>query len=94
MNFTNIKKVKIPQGKVRRIIKNDIVLWKKYTNLVPLSIDENGNPYNNGLGYKDGYRVRSGGAEYTNNASSCTGFIPLKIGETLYISTISWYQYP
>lgn len=31
MNFANVKKVKIPQGKVKHIIKDDNVLWKSNT---------------------------------------------------------------
>jgi hypothetical protein len=41
--------------------------------------------YNGGLGYKDGYRIRSGGAESASNNCVCTGFIPLKAGDTLRI---------
>lgn len=41
--------------------------------------------YNNGKGYKDGYRVRSGGLEATQSDGTCTGFIPYTKGEKLYI---------
>lgn len=55
-------------------------------NQVPISIDTDGNIYNNGLGYKDDYRVRSGGAEIENiGYSTCTGYIPFKKGDTLRI---------
>jgi hypothetical protein len=39
--------------------------------------------YNNGLGYKDGYRVRSGGAEAESASGTVTGFIPVKRGDIL-----------
>lgn len=41
--------------------------------------------YNNGIGYKYAYRVRSGGAEQTSNQGVCTGYIPFTKGEKLYI---------
>lgn len=80
MNFKNVKKVTIPEGKVKRILSGSTVLWKGgYTNWVPLSTTEDGKTiYNGGLGYKNSYRVRSGGAETSNDNSSCTGFIPVK----------------
>ena len=42
--------------------------------------------YNNGLGYKDGYRIRSGGAEGSQSNASCTGYIKAKQGETVRMS--------
>lgn len=42
--------------------------------------------YNSGQGYKDGYRVRSGGAEQAQNDGSCTGFIPVKAGDVIRLS--------
>lgn len=57
----------------------------KYINQVPISIDTDGSIYNNGLGFKDGYRVRSGGAEAESAGCTCSGFIPFKLGDTLRI---------
>lgn len=56
-----------------------------YTNQVPISINADGTIYNGGLGYKNGYRVRSGGAEAAQDTAICTGFIPFKAGDTLRI---------
>lgn len=51
------------------------------TNQVLLSTEEDDSTiYNNGLGYKDGCRVRSGGAEVATETGSCTGFIKAKAG--------------
>ena len=58
---------------------NIITNWAKY------SINADGSIYNNGLGYKTGYRVRSGGEETASDTALCTGYIPLKIGDTLRI---------
>lgn len=81
MNFKNVKSITIPEGKVKRVLSDSTVLWKRgYTNRVPLSTEADGKTiYNGGLGYKNGYRVRSGGAEAAFNEScACTGFIPVK----------------
>lgn len=54
--------------------------WVKY------STESDGTTiYNGGLGYKDGYRVRSGGAEATNDYSTVTGYIPAKAGDVIRI---------
>ena len=45
-----------------------------------------GNPYNNGLGYKVGYRTGSGGGESAQADAACTGFIPCVTGDTLRIN--------
>lgn len=80
VNFSGVKSVTIPEGSVKKITANGVVLWEKkgFTNLVPLSTEADGKTiYNGGLGYKSGYRIRSGGAEAASN-SSCTGFMPVQ----------------
>ncbi|MBR4419344.1 MAG: hypothetical protein IKT32_00530 [Clostridia bacterium] len=57
-----------------------------YTNLVPTSIGTDKKVYNNGLGYKSGYRIRSGGAEQVKDGGSCTGFIPVKPNDVVRVS--------
>lgn len=64
-------------------VKVSSVVLPTYTNQVPISTDESGNIYN-GTGYKNGYRVRSGGAE-GEAKSVCTGFIPAKPGNVMYL---------
>jgi hypothetical protein len=63
----------------------DVALWR--FNLMPfISTEKDGiTIYNGGLGYKNGYRVRSGGAEVTQQSAVCTGFIPFVKGDKLYI---------
>lgn len=87
MIFENVKSITIPEGEVAEIWRGDTLFWKRgYTNLVPLSTEADGKTiYNGGLGYKDGYRIRSGGAEGKTNYGSCTGFIPCKVGDTLRV---------
>jgi hypothetical protein len=87
MDFTNLKSLTIPEGEVKEIYNGDVLLWKSGpTNLVPLSTTEDGKTiYNGGLGYKDGTRIRSGGAEADQAFTTCTGFIPFVKGDKLYI---------
>lgn len=88
MNFGEVKGLVIPEGKVKQITRksDSLLLWKGgYTNLVPLSVDSSGAIYN-GTGYKNGYRVRSGGAEGAHGGASCTGFIPAAGGDVVRLS--------
>ena len=73
IDFTGVKAITIPEGKVKKITSNGVVLWKGgHTNLVPLSTEADGvTIYNGGLGYKNGYRIRSGGAEGATGVGSC-----------------------
>lgn len=87
MDFSNLKSLTIPEGEVNEIYCGDVLLWKGgYTNLVPLSTEADGKTiYNGGLGYKNNYRVRSGGAEAASRTGVCTGFIPFTKSDKLYI---------
>lgn len=89
MIFANYKKIVIPEGTVKTITRKSdgVILWKsQYTNQVPISTESDGiTIYNGGLGYKEGYRIRSGGAEAASAAAVCTGFIPYKQGDVLRI---------
>ena len=46
-----------------------------YTNLIPKSVDIDDSLYNNGKGYKTGYRINSSGQEAQQDGMCCTGFI-------------------
>lgn len=59
-----------------------------YTNQIPISTDASGNLYNGGQGWKTGYRLNSSGAEAALSGIEVTGFIPFKIGDTLYVKNI------
>lgn len=87
MDFANLKSLTIPEGEVKEIYSGDVLLWKGgYTNLVPLSTAEDGKTIYNGTGYKNGYRVRSGGAEAVSATASCTGFIKANAGDIIRLS--------
>lgn len=90
MIFSDVKTILIPEGPVAKILCGNDVLWKKqmgYKNWARYSTETDGTTiYNNGQGYKDGYRIRSGGAETANASSTCTGFIPVKGGSVIRIA--------
>ena len=61
-----------------------------YINKIPLSTDASGNPYNNGQGWKTGYRLSgSSGNESAQEGTEVTGFIPVKYGDTVYLKDIT-----
>lgn len=63
-----------------------------YTNQIPLSTDADGNPYNNGLGYKTGTRLNSSLNEVAISGMCCTGFIPLsgEAGDVIRIKNVTY----
>lgn len=60
----------------------------KKINQIPLAVDASGNPYNNGLGYKSGYRLNSSGNETALAGKYVTGFIPVVLGQTVTLENI------
>ena len=88
IDFTKIKKLSIGGIELKQLLINGIQVWKSgYKNWVRYSTESDGKTiYNGGLGYKNGYRVRSGGAEGSTDHGSCTGFIPVKGGDAVYFS--------
>lgn len=88
MHLPNQKSINIDGIDMKELYIDGTLIWKSgYTNLVPLSTEADGKTiYNNGLGYKNGYRVRSGGAEASSYNASCTGYIPAKAGDAVRLS--------
>ena len=59
-------------------------------NQIPLSIGSDGKPFNGGQGWKTGYRLSgSSGNESSGTGVEVTGFIPCKVGDTIYIKGIT-----
>lgn len=87
MKLSDFKKLFINNVEMKEIGVGNMRMWKGgHTNLVPLSTEADGKTiYNGGLGYKNGYRVRSGGAESESPWSTITGYIPYVKGDKLYI---------
>ena len=76
-------------------VNEDILIrqiWKKpYKNWVRYSTESDGKTiYNGGLGYKNGYRIRSGGGEGELSTSAHTGFIPVKAGDVVRIGGLDF----
>lgn len=87
MMFSDLKKLVIPEGEVNKITVGGVTIWENMKNWVKFSTEADGvTIYNGGLGYKNGYRIRSGGAETSQADASCTGFIPLKAGDVVRMS--------
>lgn len=85
-DFSAYPRIEIPEGRVKQIARasDGLVLWKAgYINQVPLSINADGSIYNDGLGYKTGYRIRSGGAETALNGCTITGYIRVNAGDVV-----------
>lgn len=87
MDFSKFKKLTIGGVELKQLFINGIQVWKSgYKNWVKYSTEADGvTIYNGGLGYKDGYRIRSGGAESAQYYGTITGFIPFKKGDVLRI---------
>lgn len=59
-------------------------------NRIPLSTDSSGNPFNNGQGWKTGYRLSSSsGKESASSGNEVTGFMPIKYGDTIAVKYVS-----
>lgn len=87
-NFAQYVRLEIPEGRVKQITDGaGNVIWKAgYVNMVRISTTNNGTTIYNGTGYKNGYRIRSGGAEGAMATAACTGFIPVNGGDIIRIS--------
>lgn len=88
MDFTKLKKLSIGGVELKQLFINGVQVWKSgYKNWARYSTEADGvTIYNGGKGYKDGYRVRSGGAEGATAQGACTGFIPVKGGDIIRFS--------
>lgn len=88
MDFRTFKKLTIDGTKLKQLFVDGNQVWKSgYKNWVKYSTEADGKTiYNGGLGYKNGYRVRSGGAEGAQPNAVCTGFIPVTGGAEVLLS--------
>lgn len=88
MHLSNFKKLFINGVELKQLLMNGTQIWKGgYKNWVKYSTEADGvTIYNGGLGYKNGYRIRSGGAEGALSTSAHTGFIKVQGGDVIRIS--------
>lgn len=103
IDFANIKSMAIPQGNVKMLRINGVMVWQSgasepdvpdvpaYTNRVPLSTDTDGSIYN-GTGYKDNARLSSSGgvSGSAQNGSVTTGFIPYSATDVVRMYGVEW----
>ena len=93
IDFSNLKSLTIPEGEVKKIECNGVVLWEAlaYTNLVPTSTEIDGSTiFNSGKGYREGVRLSSSGAEKSQSGSVVTGFIKAKRGDLIRMKGATW----
>lgn len=88
MDYSKFKKLTIGGVELKQLFINGVQVWKSgYKNRVKYSTEADGvTIYNGGLGYKNGYRIRSGGAEGSAVQGSCTGFIPVNGEDIIRLS--------
>lgn len=97
MNFSDVKKLTIEAGDVRKIEINGVVVWElkneeiTYTNVLDLAVDANGNIYNS-KGWKENTRIStsSGYAERELTGVYLTGYIPVKHKDVVRFKNISF----
>lgn len=84
MDFSNIKAITIPEGNVKKITSNGVVLWKGgYTNLVDTATTTpGGTEIYGGVGYKNGWRWSSSSKADKNDSAygRATGWMLYKQG--------------
>ena len=86
--FDRAQSVTFAGKAVEKLVLDGKKIWEavSFKNWVRYSTEADGMTiYNGGLGYKDGYRIRSGGAEASSSGITISGFIPYKKGYKLYI---------
>lgn len=88
IDFSKFKSLTVAGVALKQLFINGVQVWKSgYKNWVRYSTEADGvTIYNGGLGYKNRYRVRSGGAEASSTHATCTGFIPVSPGDTVRLS--------
>lgn len=92
MNLNGMKSISINGVEMKKITVGSVVMWiRAIVNWVRKSINPDGTIYNS-IGYKDGYRIRSGGAEGEAVNTTCTGFIKVAAGDVVRFSGRPWFD--
>ena len=87
MDLSAYKAISIGGIAMKKLTLDGVQIWKSGpTNWVRKYSNADGTIYNGGLGYKNGYRIRSGGAEGTDANASCTGFMKVNPGDEIRIA--------
>lgn len=103
IDFTTLQGLTIPEGSVKSISRNGVLLWEKggssepveptYTNQLPIAQDIASDNAFNGCGYMTSKYLSSSSPFYssTNNANEwVTGCIPYTIDKPIYIKGVSF----
>lgn len=90
MDFSGARRLSVPEGKVKRIVRKSdgLMLWKAgYVNLIPeATTDPGGTSIYNDTGYRDKYRwSSSGNAATAHSYGRLSGWIPFVSGATYRI---------
>lgn len=92
--LSTLKTLSIDGIVLKQLFVNDVLSWElpsSFKNWFRYSINADGTIYNDGLGYKNGYRVRSGGAEAETPYYAITGYIPVKGGDVIRVGGVDGY---
>lgn len=63
-----------------------------YVNIISMSVDESGDAFNNGIGYKDGYALDRQGSEIAKSGFTVTGYFEADIGSVFRFKGCGWSQ--
>jgi hypothetical protein len=86
MNLLPFVKLSLGELTLKNLQVNGIQIYKSgYKNWVPYSLDTDGSVFN-GVGYKDGYRLRSGGGLAEVAGGRVTGYIPVTAGDIVRLT--------
>lgn len=86
MDLSAYKAISINGIPMKKILIGGVVAWiRPIINWIGRSINADGTIYN-GVGYKNGYRVRSGGAEAAIDNASCSGYMKVNPGDVIRVS--------
>lgn len=63
---------------------------KEFTDVLPEAVDTDGKTVFNEIGYvRSGYSINSDGVKVVDSSCGCTGYIPVKQGDTVYVHGIN-----
>jgi hypothetical protein len=102
IDFTTLQGLTIPEGNVKSISRNGVLIWEKggsdepvaptYTNQLTIAQAIDSTDSYNGVGYRTGYYLTSSGTfESAGKATEwMTGCIPYTIDKSIYIRGVSF----
>ena len=92
INLSDFKQLILGGISLKELKLAGTTIWKAitYKNWARYATESDGvTIYNGGLGYKNGYRIRSNGDEAVVDNGTITGYVPVKAGDVVRIFDIS-----